>query len=126
MEIHPVVFMLYAFFLLCLVPANVQCADIQFTTTALSSEPSSCKNNTGVTATPFPAPAANRNANESTPQGQPQDGGGSSGSSGSSGGSGNSDSGDGASVSQSNTGAGLQAAVWGVLGAAVVGGVAIL
>lgn len=49
------------------------CADITFTTGTVDS-PAQCANGTGVTASPFPSEAANRNANESTSEGQPQDG----------------------------------------------------
>lgn len=94
-------------------PAIDQCADIQFSTSTKDEQPSSCKNNTGVSATPFSGAAAKRNANESTANGEAQSG----GSSGSSTGS-----------SPSSTGAAvaLETAAWGILGAAVVGGMAIL
>jgi hypothetical protein len=94
----------------------VQCADIQFSASATSSEPSSCKNGTGVTAIAFTGAAAQRNANESTAEGQAQSGSGSS--SGSSGSSGTATSTGGAVP--------LQTAAWGVLGAAMAGGLAIL
>ncbi|GAB1217365.1 hypothetical protein ATERTT37_006604 [Aspergillus terreus] len=92
------------------------CADIQFSASATSSEPSSCKNGTGVTAIAFTGAAAQRNANESTAEGQAQSGSGSS--SGSSGSSGTTTSTGGAVP--------LQTAAWGVLGAAMAGGLAIL
>ncbi|EAS27427.1 expression library immunization antigen 1 [Coccidioides immitis RS] len=83
------------------------CADITFSSTTEYTVPSSCKNGTGVTATPFSGEAATRNANESTPNGQPQRG--------------NSGSGP-----TSNIAGHLETATWGVLGAIVVGGVALL
>lgn len=91
----------------------VQCADIQFSASATSSEPSSCKNGTGVTAIAFTGAAAQRNANESTAEGQAQSGSGSS---------------SGSSGTATSTGGAvpLQTAAWGVLGAAMAGGLAIL
>lgn len=90
-----------------------QCADIQFSSTATYNQPSSCKNNTGISAVPFSGAAAQRHANESTADGQAQ-----SESSGGHGGHGG---------TQSTAGAvPLQTAAWGMLGAAVVGGVAVL
>ncbi|KAL4898754.1 hypothetical protein BDV59DRAFT_9586 [Aspergillus ambiguus] len=87
------------------------CADIQFSASATSSEPSSCKNGTGITAIPFTGASAQRNANESTAEGAAQSGSGSSG----------------GSATTSTAGAvPLQTAAWGVLGAAVAGGLAIL
>ncbi|KAK2799195.1 hypothetical protein FQN51_007025 [Onygenales sp. PD_10] len=89
------------------------CADITFASITTLTVPT-CKNGTGVTAEPFSAEAAARNANESTPNGQAQ-----------SGGAGGHPSGPG---SPSSTGAAmpLQTAAWGVMGAAVLGGVALL
>lgn len=89
-----------------------QCIDAVYSRSARYVKPESCKNGTGVEAMPFSGEAANRNANESTPNGQPQGGSGGSG---------------GHSPSPTGNAAPLQtAAVWGVLGAAVAGGVALL
>lgn len=98
------------------VDANIaQCADIQFSSTVSYEEPSSCSNNTGVTAVAFTGAAAERNANESTASGEAQSSSSSSTSSGSS------------STSTSTGGAvALETAAWGMLGAAVVGGMALL
>lgn len=91
------------------------CADIQFTDVDYSA-PSSCSNNTGVKATSFTGDAAKRNANESTADGEAQSGSSSSSTSSSSTGS-----------ATSTAGAvALETAAWGMLGAAVVGGMAIL
>lgn len=86
----------------------IQCADVQFSADVTYSEPSSCKNNTNVRASAFPSAAAQRNANESTPEGQPQMGSG--------------------AGSATSTGAAvpLQTAVWGMLGVAFAGGMAVL
>lgn len=89
------------------------CADIEFSSSTEYSKPSSCKNNTNVAAAPFTGEAAQRNANESTANGGVQ-----------SGGSSTSDS-DSASTSTGGAVA-LQTAAWGMLGAAVVGGMAVL
>ncbi|BCR89674.1 putative GPI anchored protein [Aspergillus chevalieri] len=89
------------------------CADIQFSSSTEYSNPSSCKNNTNVAAAPFTGEAAQRNANESTANGGAQ-----------SGGSSTSDS-DSASTSTGGAVA-LQTAAWRMLGAAVVGGMAVL
>ncbi|KAF7180371.1 hypothetical protein CNMCM7691_009539 [Aspergillus felis] len=96
------------------------CADIQFSSTVQYEAPSSCTNNTGISAVAFTGAAAQRNANESTADGQAQ--------------SGSSSSGSGSSATQtskttaSSTGGAvaLETAAWGVLGAAVVGGLAVL
>ncbi|KAF9884475.1 hypothetical protein FE257_001736 [Aspergillus nanangensis] len=97
------------------------CADIQFSSKTTGDQPSSCKNNTGVTATPFTGSAAKLNANESTAEGQPQ-----SGSDGHS----HSHGGDSSTTGPAATSTGgavpLETAAWGMLGAAVVGGLAIL
>ncbi|KAE8351367.1 putative GPI anchored protein [Aspergillus coremiiformis] len=94
------------------------CADIQFTNTG-SSIPS-CSNNTGVKATSFSGDAARRNANESTADGQAQ--------SGSSSHSTTSHSTTSSTGHATSTGGAvsLETAAWGMLGAAVVGGIAIL
>ncbi|KNG86580.1 hypothetical protein ANOM_003838 [Aspergillus nomiae NRRL 13137] len=92
------------------------CADIQFTEVDYSA-PSSCSNNTGVKATSFTGDAAKRNANESTADGQAQ--------SGSSSPSSSSSSSTGSATSTAGAVA-LETAAWGMLGAAVVGGMAIL
>ncbi|KAL1960490.1 hypothetical protein VTO42DRAFT_7789 [Malbranchea cinnamomea] len=87
------------------------CIDITFSSDAVTEVPVTCTNSTGVTAEFFTGEAAGRNANESTPNGQPQGGSGS----------------DGASPSESgNVAAPLQTAAWGILGAAVAGGIALL
>lgn len=77
--------------------------------------PSACKNNTGVTASPLPA-NDNINANDSDANGQPQ-GSGSASASGSQ-----------ASSTSSGSGAMQTAMVagWGVIGAGVMGAVALL
>ncbi|OOF93503.1 hypothetical protein ASPCADRAFT_52939 [Aspergillus carbonarius ITEM 5010] len=92
------------------------CADIQFSSTVEYEEPSSCKNNTGVTAIAFTGAAAQRNANESTSTGEAQDSSSSSSTTSS-----------GSSTATSTGGAvALETAAWGMLGAAVVGGMALL
>ncbi|KAF3490734.1 expression library immunization antigen 1 [Arthroderma uncinatum] len=92
------------------------CVDITFSSSAKYSKPDSCKNGTGIEAFPFQGDAARRNANESTPNGQQQPGRGGSGAGG--------------SPTQTPTPSGnmapIQTAAWGVLGAAIVGGVALL
>jgi hypothetical protein len=90
-----------------------QCADVQFSSSVTYSEPSSCKNNTNVVASAFSGAAAQRNANESTAEGAAQ------GSSGSSTTSTSTSTSKGAAVP-------LQTAAWAVLGAAFVGGLAVL
>ncbi|KAL2216952.1 putative GPI anchored protein [Thermoascus aurantiacus ATCC 26904] len=91
------------------------CADITFSRTVASDTPTGCKNNTGVSATPFSGAAAARNANESTPDGQPQSGASASGTS------------TGTTAPSSTAGAAaLETAAWGVVGAAIVGGLAVL
>ncbi|GFF24438.1 uncharacterized protein AFUA_6G02800 [Aspergillus udagawae] len=98
------------------------CADIQFSSTAQYEEPSSCTNNTGISAISFTGAAAERNANESTADGQAQ-----SGSSGSGSGSGSSATKTSSTTASSTGGAvALETAAWGILGAAVVGGLAVL
>ncbi|EEQ30212.1 hypothetical protein McanMca71_000529 [Microsporum canis] len=90
------------------------CIDITFTGSAHYSKPDSCKNGTGIEAIPFSGEAARRNANESTPNGQPQGGSGGG-------------SGGGESPKPTGNSAPIQtAAAWGVLGAAIAGGVALL
>ncbi|KAB8075630.1 hypothetical protein BDV29DRAFT_171498 [Aspergillus leporis] len=96
------------------------CADIQFTNTEYTA-PSSCSNNTGVSVTPFSGDAAKRNANESTADGKAQSGSGSSSSSSST-----SSSTGGGSATSTGGAVALETAAWGMLGAAVVGGIAIL
>ncbi|KAF7595006.1 hypothetical protein BBP40_007607 [Aspergillus hancockii] len=93
------------------------CADIQFTNTEYTA-PSSCSNNTGVSAAPFSGDAAKRNANESTADGKAQTGSSSSSSSAS--------SSTGSSATSTGGAVALETAAWGMLGAAVVGGIAIL
>jgi hypothetical protein len=103
---------------------NFQCADIQFSSAVQYQQPSSCSNNTGISAIAFTGAAAERNANESTAEGQPQ-----SGSSGSSSGTGTGSSATQTSTTTASSTAGavaLETAAWGILGAAVVGGLAVL
>ncbi|GAQ03773.1 uncharacterized protein AFUA_6G02800 [Aspergillus lentulus] len=103
------------------------CADIQFSSAVQYEEPSSCTNNTGISAIAFTGAAAERNANESTADGQAQSG--SSGSSSESGShSGHSSATQTSSTTASSTGGAvaLETAAWGILGAAVVGGLAVL
>ncbi|KAK9590044.1 hypothetical protein V6Z93_006085 [Aspergillus fumigatus] len=90
-------------------------------------KPSSCTNNTGISAIAFTGAAAERNANESTADGQAQSG--SSGSSSDSGShSGHSSATQTSSTTASSTAGAvaLETAAWGILGAAVVGGLAVL
>ncbi|CAI7650660.1 unnamed protein product [Penicillium glandicola] len=92
------------------------CADIQFSSDVTYQTPSACSNNTNVAATAFSAASAARNANESTAEGQAQ--------SGSSSSSSNSNS---TSTSTSKGAAvPIQTVAWGVIGAALVGGIAVL
>ncbi|EEH48570.1 uncharacterized protein PADG_04649 [Paracoccidioides brasiliensis Pb18] len=87
------------------------CADIVFTSKVTASAPSnSCKNGTGVSATDFSGSARSRNANESTANGQPQ----------------RSGSGDGNQKKPKGAAASVQAATWGVFGAAILGAAALL
>ncbi|RJE18240.1 hypothetical protein PHISCL_09425 [Aspergillus sclerotialis] len=88
------------------------CADIQFSSTATDNDPSSCKNNSGITASPFSGSSMKLNANESTAEGEPQ--------------SGSSSGGHGGHGDHGSSAASLQTATWGMLGAAVVGAVAML
>lgn len=90
-------------------------------TSAVTSDdvsPTVCKNNTGVTATPFSGAAAARNANESTADGQAQSSSGSSSSS--------SASGTAATATSKGAAAPLETAAWGMMGAALIGGLAVL
>ncbi|PGH35465.1 hypothetical protein GX50_01680 [[Emmonsia] crescens] len=87
------------------------CADIVFTSRASDDSPDSCRNGTGVTASPFPESAAGINANSSTPNGQPQGGSG---------------GGQGGEKPPGNAASSLQTAVWGVFGAAVLVACALL
>ncbi|WEW61407.1 hypothetical protein PRK78_006897 [Emydomyces testavorans] len=91
------------------------CADLTFSSTTDFSVPSKCTNGTGVTAMPFSGDASKRNANQSTPNGQAQQGGGGSPSQSS-----------GQAPKSSNVAAPLETAAWGILGAIVAGGVAVL
>ncbi|KAJ5092509.1 hypothetical protein NUU61_007379 [Penicillium alfredii] len=84
------------------------CADVQFFSNATYHEPSSCKNNTNIAATSFSGAAAQRNANESTSEGQPQGGS------------------KGGSTTSMGGAAPLQTAAWGVLGAAIAGSIVVL
>ncbi|KAJ5143561.1 uncharacterized protein N7515_002348 [Penicillium bovifimosum] len=84
------------------------CADVQFSSDITYEKPPACTNNTNLVATAFPEAAAKRNANESTAEGDAQSGG--------------------SSTTSTSKGAAapMQTAAWGVLGAAVAGGLAIL
>lgn len=95
-------------------PANwsVQCIDITFSSDAKSKVPDSCTNGTGVSAEFFSGDAAGRNANESRPNGQPQGG---------SGGDHGHDESPEDSAAMS-----VQTAAWGMFGAVVAGGLALL
>ncbi|KAJ9207690.1 hypothetical protein DTO027B5_3713 [Paecilomyces variotii] len=97
------------------------CADVTFTSAVTSDDvsPTVCKNNTGVTATPFSGAAAARNANESTADGQAQSSSGSSSSSSSA-------SGTAATATSKGAAAPLETAAWGMMGAALIGGLAVL
>ncbi|KAJ9488561.1 hypothetical protein VN97_g4739 [Penicillium thymicola] len=86
------------------------CAEIQFSSDVKYQTPSACTNNTNLAATAFTGASASRNANESTSDGQAQSGSSSSTSTSTS---------KGAAVP-------MQTAAWGVLGAALVGGIAVL
>ncbi|EHY57377.1 hypothetical protein ABEF92_006991 [Exophiala dermatitidis] len=103
------------------------CADLTFTSSpTIQSLPSACSNGTGVTAYPL---SSKINANESNADGSPQSGSGSSSSSGSSASStGSSATGtaSGATTSQTGNSAAMFTAGWGVLGAAVLGAVALI
>lgn len=90
----------------------IQCADIQFSSDVTYQTPSACTNNTNLAATAFTGASASRNANESTTDGQAQSGSSSSTSTSTS-------TSKGAAVP-------MQTAAWGVLGAALVGGIAVL
>jgi len=91
------------------------CADLTFSsTTPQLSRPSSCVNGTGVTAVALSGDAAKRNANASTPNGQAQDGQAQDG-----------------QAPPPKSGAGRVAALlgtvaWGIPGAVVIGGAALL
>lgn len=89
---------------------EIQCADIQFSSDVTYQTPSACSNNTNLAATTFPEASAARNANESTSEGQAQSGS--------------------SSPSSTSTSKGaavpMQTAAWGILGAALVGGIAVL
>ncbi|OJD20742.1 hypothetical protein ACJ73_07923 [Blastomyces percursus] len=90
------------------------CADLVFTASASNpDDDDSCRNGTGVTARPFPESAGRINANESTPNGERQGGG-------------NGGGDDQGGENPGNAAASLQAAVWGVLGAAVLAAGALL
>lgn len=110
---HVRVFPLYIWLLRHANMITAQCIDITFTGSAHYSKPDSCKNGTGIEAMPFSGEAARRNANESTPNGQPQGGSGGG-------------SGGGESPKPTGNSAPIQTAAWGVLGAAIAGGVALL
>lgn len=90
----------------------IQCSDIQFSSDVTYQTPSACTNNTNLAATAFTGASASRNANESTSEGQAQSGSSSSSSTSTS-------TSKGAAVP-------MQTAAWGVLGAALVGGIAVL
>lgn len=88
----------------------IQCSDIQFSSDVTYQTPSACTNNTNLVATAFTGASASRNANESTSDGQAQSGS--------------------SSTTSTSTSKGaavpMQTAAWGVLGAALVGGIAVL
>ncbi|KAL2368664.1 expression library immunization antigen 1 [Blastomyces gilchristii SLH14081] len=88
------------------------CADLVFTAFSSDDDDASCRNGTGVTAKPFPESVGRINANESTPNGERQ------------GGSGGRNGGD--QGGENNSAASLEAAAWGVLGAAVLAAGALL
>ncbi|CDM27365.1 hypothetical protein DTO013E5_8480 [Penicillium roqueforti] len=96
------------------------CADIQFSSDVTYQTPSACSNNTNLAATAFPEASAARNANESTAEGQAQSGSSSSSTS-------TSTASTSTSTSTSNGAAvPMQTAAWGFIGAALVGGLAVL
>ncbi|EAW08822.1 putative GPI anchored protein [Aspergillus clavatus NRRL 1] len=101
------------------------CADIQFSSSAKVDE-ASCKNNTGINAVAFAGDAAKRNANESTSDGQAQGSSGSNSDSHSHSGSNSATQTQGTAASSTGGAVALQTAAWGVFGAAVVGGLAVL
>ncbi|OJJ38235.1 hypothetical protein ASPWEDRAFT_24192 [Aspergillus wentii DTO 134E9] len=88
------------------------CADIQFSSTTQSEQPSSCTNNTGITASAFSGDAAHRNANESTAEGQAQ--------------SGSSNATTSSTSASADAAAALQTVSWGVLGGIFLGGIAVM
>ncbi|CRG88864.1 putative protein AFUA_6G02800 [Talaromyces islandicus] len=91
------------------------CADIVFSSSITTNTPSSCKNNTGVEATPLSGSAATRIANESDASGAAQTGSATTSSSGSF-----------ATSTSQGAAVPLQTANWGILGAAVMGSLAVL
>lgn len=100
-----------------------KCADVTFqpTRSVLSPElPSSCKNNTGVTASPLPS---HINANMSDAEGDPQSGS-PSGSATASGSGASASSSGGAGMAMATLGADVLG--WGVVGGAVLAGVGLL
>ncbi|KAJ9500303.1 hypothetical protein LTR99_001507 [Exophiala xenobiotica] len=99
------------------------CADLTFTSAPMiQSLPTSCTNGTGVTASALPS---NVNANETNADGSPQSGSGSSGSSSASASGSPSATASGASSSETGNNAAVFTAGWGVIGAAVLGAVAL-
>ncbi|EER43837.1 expression library immunization antigen 1 [Histoplasma capsulatum var. duboisii H88] len=93
------------------------CADLVFTASASDDSPDgSCKNGTGVTASPFPTSVGRINANESTANGERQGGSGG----------GNGDNNQGGKNPSGSAAASLQTAAWGVLGVAVLAAGALL
>ena len=100
---------------------HTQCSDVQFSSTFIISESTPCQNNTGISAVPFTGASAERNANDSTSSGDPQGG--------------NDDSHNGNHSNDRDSsptstsaagGVALETAAWGVLGAMVMGGIAVL
>ena len=91
-----------------------QCIDITFSSDADTNLPDSCTNSTGVTAEFFTGDAAGRNANESEPDGRPQNGGGHHGHD------------DESQQDDDSAAASVQMATWGMFGAAVAGALALL
>ncbi|KAJ5787581.1 hypothetical protein N7457_002571 [Penicillium paradoxum] len=84
------------------------CADIQFSSSVTYQTPSTCTNNTNLAATAFPKDSARRNANESTGEGQAQSGFPLT------------------TASSKGVAVPMQTAAWGMLGAAIAGGIAVL
>ncbi|RDW72578.1 uncharacterized protein DSM5745_07750 [Aspergillus mulundensis] len=105
------------------------CADLQLVSGSVPGPSDSvCANNTGITAVAFTGAAADRNANASTADGEAQ-----SGDSGHEHGNGNSTGSDNEtatadadSPTSTDAASAIQTAAWGVLGAVVVGGLAVL
>ncbi|KAI9367051.1 hypothetical protein BJX61DRAFT_530263 [Aspergillus egyptiacus] len=104
------------------------CADFQLTTASVPSPTANdCFNNTGVSGTYFTGAAADRHANASTADGQPQGSDSDHGHGHDQGGNGTASETDSAEeTTPTDAATALQTAAWGVLGAAVVAGFAVL